>query len=151
MRAATLLFSEKSSIKLLPSRRNLKLPAYKNILSFRQPTKVRKQDLAGAWQLTRRGRFIFRGLPVLTLLALTVLGGISVAISPEAKAGGGEVVPATQTITVKGGESLWDIARQVNPAEDPRDVVLQIMRINELSELGLDAGQELIVPLYSEK
>lgn len=102
-------------------------------------------------QLTRRGRFVFRGLPVLTLLALLVLGALSFVSPFEAKAGQAEEIPAAQEITVKGGQTLWDIAYQAEPQADTRDVIERIMDLNDLNTTKIEAGQTILIPLVSSK
>ena len=48
---------------------------------------------------------------------------------------------------VQPGDTLWAIAAEVAaPGEDVRDVVLMLMRMNELPSGGLAAGQTIVVP-----
>lgn len=104
------------------------------------------------WKLTRRGRFIFRRLPLLTVAALIVLGAIALINPPEAQAGNSSPASSvTQEVAVRGGETLWDIALQVETEEDTRDVIQHIIELNDLSSTTIDAGQRLEIPLYSEK
>lgn len=87
----------------------------------------------------------FKGLPLLTLAALVVLGAITFlgpSLGPRV-----ENASATQaTVTVKHGETLWDIAQSVNPGGDVRDTVVRIMEMNSLTSTAVDAGQRLEVP-----
>ena len=87
----------------------------------------------------------FKGLPLLTLAALVVLGAITFlgpSFGPRV-----ENAAATQaTVTVKHGETLWDIAQSVNPGGDVRDTVVRIMEMNSLTSTAVDAGQRLEVP-----
>lgn len=87
----------------------------------------------------------FKGLPLLTLAALVVLGAITFlgpSFAPRV-----ENASATQaTVTVKHGETLWDIAQSVNPGGDVRDTVVRIMEMNSLTSTAVDAGQRLEVP-----
>jgi nucleoid-associated protein YgaU len=54
---------------------------------------------------------------------------------------------ATATVIVTPGDTLWDIARRVDPTADPRDVVAQIEEMNSLSDDGvLHVGEPLLVP-----
>lgn len=103
------------------------------------------------WKLTRRGRFIFRGLPVLTLLALIVLGALTFVSPFEAKAGDSLDQPAAVSVKVKSGQTLWDIAYQAEPQADTRDVVDRIMDVNDLKSTKIEAGQTLLIPLVSAK
>ncbi|MEX3611136.1 LysM peptidoglycan-binding domain-containing protein [Rothia sp. LK2588] len=102
-------------------------------------------------KLTRRGRFVFRGLPVLTLAALLVLGALMVINPPTAKAGNdGSSAAATQIVKVRAGQSLWDIASEHRSGEDVRNVVNEIMVLNDLDSVAIHSGQELQVPVYAQ-
>ncbi len=52
-----------------------------------------------------------------------------------------------QEIVVQPGDSLWIIARNFSPAEDPRTVVAVIREMNELQEAMVYPGQRLMVPV----
>jgi sensor histidine kinase regulating citrate/malate metabolism len=47
------------------------------------------------------------------------------------------------TLTVRQGQTLWSIARQVAPEQDPRDVIMRIKQDNGLVDSRLTAGQIL--------
>ena len=90
-------------------------------------------------------RGFLKGLPLLTLAALIVLGAISF-FGPAASASV-ENASATRTVVVvKHGETLWDIAQAVNPHGDTRDTVVRIMELNSLTSTSVDAGQRLEIP-----
>ena len=90
-------------------------------------------------------RGFLKGLPLLTLAALIVLGAISF-FGPAASASV-ENTSATRTIVVvKHGETLWDIAQAVDPQGDTRDTVVRIMELNSLTSTSVDAGQRLEIP-----
>ena len=90
-------------------------------------------------------RGFLKGLPLLTLAALIVLGAISF-FGPAASASV-ENVSATRTVVVvKHGETLWDIAQAVDPQGDTRDTVVRIMELNSLTSTSVDAGQRLEIP-----
>lgn len=110
-----------------------------------------KAASASRFRLTRRGRLVFRGLPVLTLVALVVLGALTFVFPAQAKSSSHQPsTPASQMVTVYHGDSLWTIAQQVAPEQDSRDVVDRMMRINDLTSTQVQPGQVLEVPLYSE-
>lgn len=102
-------------------------------------------------QLTRRGRLVFIGLPVLlaTAVLLTVVGVFTTA--PAAAEQGVRAVPSTPAVqvTVQPGESLWQLAAENAHGRDTRDVVAQIVQLNGLSGDTVDAGRKLYVPLGS--
>lgn len=90
-------------------------------------------------------RGFLKGLPLLTLAVLIVLGAISF-FGPAASASV-ENASATRTIVVvKHGETLWDIAQAVDPQGDTRDTVVRIMELNSLTSTSVDTGQHLEIP-----
>lgn len=94
-----------------------------------------------ALRLTRRGRLVVVTGIVALLLAAFSLGRVdSQASVPSAESG----PPLTQTV-VMPGDTLWSIARELAPDHDPRDVVAQIKKLNDLSG-ALIAGQQLFLP-----
>ena len=96
--------------------------------------------------LTRRGRATLLVLLVAVLLAAFSLGR---ANSQAATTAGEGPVPAIGQITVQQGESLWAVARRVAPRNDPREVMAQIVRLNELTDSQLQIGQQLLLPAAS--
>ena len=99
-------------------------------------------------RLTVRGRRVLATL----LLAPVALGiGAGLAQLPAAFAGDPAVtaVGERETFevrTVAQGETLWAIAESIAGDRDVRDVVHEIMRLNNLSTASLQAGQRLAVP-----
>jgi LysM repeat protein len=49
-------------------------------------------------------------------------------------------------MTVLAGDTLWSIATLVNPEADPRDVVEEIIALNQLESAVLTPGQEIALP-----
>lgn len=90
-------------------------------------------------------RGFLKGLPLLTLAALIVLGAISF-FGPAASASVENASVTRTVVVVKHGETLWDIAREVNPQGDTRDTVVRIMELNSLTSTSVDAGQRLEIP-----
>lgn len=97
-------------------------------------------------RLTRRGRAVLVLLLVGLLLAAVSLGGARTqAAGVESE---GQRAPV-QTVTVQPGESLWSVAQRIAPDNDPRDVVAQIRRLNDLESSSLQVGQLLVLPTRS--
>jgi len=90
-------------------------------------------------------RGFLKGLPLLTLAALIVLGAISF-FGPAASASVENASVTRTVIVVKHGETLWDIAQAVDPHGDTRDTVVRIMELNSLTSTSVDAGQRLEIP-----
>lgn len=91
-------------------------------------------------RLTRRGRLV-----VLLLAALVLVAGVQ---GGQALADGPSRALEVTTYTVGVGETLWEIAAEsARPGEDVRDVVLELQSLNGLATAGLDAGQEIVLPV----
>lgn len=100
-------------------------------------------------RLTRRGRFVLGALVTVVIAALFALvatfGASQAAASNESSAA------KFSYVVVQPGDSLWSVATALDPASDPRDVVAEIVRLNQLESSGVQAGQPIAVPLrYSE-
>lgn len=93
-------------------------------------------------RLTRRGRVVVVALALLLAVA-GVMGGRAVADGPAR-------ATEVRTYSVQSGETMWGIAADIAaPGEDVRDVVLQLQRLNGLSDGSLAAGQVLLLPADS--
>ncbi len=92
-------------------------------------------------RLTRRGRLLVVLLSAGLLLAAFSLGR---ADSQAAVAPPTDGAALEQTV-VMPGDTLWSIARDIAPDNDPREVIAQIRELNDLSG-GLIAGQQLLLP-----
>jgi LysM repeat protein len=98
-------------------------------------------------RLTRRGRFVFFGLPLILLagLILSFSGFLNAPAKASESAAELSLTP-TVTVTVQPGESLWAIAGSVAPERDPRDVVADIVQLNNLEAARVLPGQTLFIP-----
>jgi hypothetical protein len=98
-------------------------------------------------RLTRRGRFVFFGVPLILLAALVLsLSGFLNAPAKASESASELSVTPTVSVTVQPGESLWAIAGTVAPERDPRDVVADIVQLNNLDAARVRPGQTLFVP-----
>lgn len=93
---------------------------------------------AGRLHLTRRGRAVI----VAGLFALLVVLGSIAGHATTAAAG---VRTPVQHVTVRSGETLWQLASRIDPTGDPRVVVAQLEAVNHLSSDEVAAGQRLAV------
>ncbi|WP_417220717.1 LysM peptidoglycan-binding domain-containing protein [Arthrobacter sp.] len=97
-------------------------------------------------RLTRRGRFLLIGLPVmLGATALLVLAGIFTAPVMAAGASGTAPVDAT-TVSVMQGDTVWGLAAEFAPDRDRQEVVAEITEMNDLAGSVLVPGQQIFVP-----
>jgi hypothetical protein len=97
-------------------------------------------------RLTSRGRAVFTTLAAAPLVAIALFIGL----------GGGDAVAGQNTpsvaasfeyVSVAPGQSLWQLAEQVAPNADPREVVADILALNQLRSADVQPGQELAIPL----
>src|SRR5690606_2363556 len=93
-------------------------------------------------RLTARGRIVFTTIAAIPLVISAFLFAIN---GGGATAGLGQGA-SFEFVTVETGQSLWQLAEQVAPAADPRDVIAAIMKVNQLSSPDVYAGQELALP-----
>jgi len=104
---------------------------------------VERTVVASRLRLTRRGRGVLATLAAVPLLAGAALGVLD---------GGGAVASDTPastefaTVTVQGGDTLWQLAADLAPQADPREVIADIVTLNALSSPAVHPGQQLAVP-----
>lgn len=96
-------------------------------------------------RLTNRGRAVLRGLVVVLMLLVMAAAGLALAHGARAADGPAPAV-VVHTHVVLPGETLWGIARQVAPHDDPRDTVARIAEFNSLASTAVRAGQRLALP-----
>ncbi|RGE23816.1 LysM peptidoglycan-binding domain-containing protein [Leucobacter sp. wl10] len=112
---------------------------------------VSDASVAGArrLRLTRRGRVVFGG--VATVLVAGLLAFLAAIGAPRAIASDSGSSQQFQYVVVQPGSSLWEVATQLDPSADPRDLVAEIVQLNQLDDSGVVAGQPLAVPMrYAE-
>jgi LysM repeat protein len=93
-------------------------------------------------RLTRRGRRVVSGLSV--LIGLGIAAATLAVAGPDE--GAGFRLVGVETVVVHPGDTLWSIARDAVPEEDPRAVVDAIVDLNALDGVGLRPGQVLQLP-----
>jgi hypothetical protein len=95
-------------------------------------------------RITRRGR---------ALLTVLIAGPVVIAAFAFAVNGGGAAAGMDSSsvvfehVTVQPGESLWQLASEIAPSSDPRDVVSELVQLNRLDRAEVHPGQSLAVPL----
>jgi LysM domain len=100
-------------------------------------------------RITRRGRSLLTAVVAAPLVIAALLFALN---GGEATASlGGSDVPF-EYVTVSSGETLWQLAGELAPTADPREVIDQIVQLNQLSSSDVFAGQELAIPAqYAQK
>lgn len=96
-------------------------------------------------RLTKRGRVVFGGLA--TVLVAAAIGVAAAFAAPGAIANSEVSSQEFPYVFVQSGDSLWSIATELEPSGDPRDVVSEIVRLNQLQGADLQAGDAVAVPL----
>lgn len=94
-------------------------------------------------RLTSRGRAVFGTLFAIPLVAIAIFLGAG-AVGANATD-----TPATGTfeyISVDPGQSLWQLAEHVAPGADPREVIADILSLNNLRSGDVQPGQQLAIP-----
>jgi nucleoid-associated protein YgaU len=94
-------------------------------------------------RLTRRGRLTVVLLIALLALVVTLVGAASVSAVTSAPAAG-----STSTVVVQPGQTLWELAEQVAPDRDPREVIKAISDANALTTALVAPGQSLVIPSF---
>ena len=100
----------------------------------------------GPLKLTRRGRFLLIGAPVM-LGGAALLTFIGFFTAPALASSDSAEVTRTQQVSVSAGDSLWSLAGEYAPERDPRAVVADIMELNNLSDAVVPAGVQLYIPV----
>ncbi|CAN5186759.1 hypothetical protein BH09ACT6_BH09ACT6_18010 [soil metagenome] len=94
-------------------------------------------------RITKRGRTVLAVLVIVPLLAgvflFVVNGGTAVATSDSGST-------SFEYMTVEGGQTLWQLATEIAPKADPREVVSDIVHLNGLANSDVQAGQRLAIP-----
>jgi hypothetical protein len=94
-------------------------------------------------RITRRGRRVLGAAVALGVGGVVAAG---VFLGPGAMAADEAADVSFVQVTVEGGETLWQVAGEIAPTKDPRDVVSDIVRLNNLPSAEVAAGQTLAVP-----
>lgn len=97
---------------------------------------------AARLRMTRRGRAV-----LLTVLAVPLAAGIAVGVLNGGAADATKDATAPlEFVTVDAGETLWGVATEIAPGEDPRDVIADLMSFNRLPSADVPAGLHLAIP-----
>ncbi|MBX3194974.1 MAG: LysM peptidoglycan-binding domain-containing protein [Microbacteriaceae bacterium] len=105
-------------------------------------------------RITRRGRAVVAFLAAVPLIVAAYLGlGLPAqasgaqATAAQASAGLGSGAAAFTYVSVEPGQSLWQLANDIAPEADPREVVADILALNNLRSADVQPGQELAIPM----
>ncbi|WP_411722148.1 LysM peptidoglycan-binding domain-containing protein [Mycetocola sp.] len=104
---------------------------------------VSSKQPSGRLRLTRRGRVVFTSLAAAPLVAVAAWLGVN-ALPAVATSSASSVV--FEYATIESGQSLWQLATSVAPDADPRDVIADLMRLNQLDTSTVSPGQRIAIP-----
>ncbi len=99
-------------------------------------------------RLTRRGRILVKGVLGSALAAVVAATAVRIATAATSEPTRLDAPPATVTVVVQPGDTLWSIASRLNTPEDPREIVSEIKEVNQLASSRIMPGDVLIVPLH---
>jgi hypothetical protein len=105
-----------------------------------QSFRVQKQPI----RLTRRGRRVVALLAIIPIALTFLLIGMRGAVATD-----GSIQSETQSVVVKPGQSLWDVAVAISPNTDPRETIWLIQQLNTMETSEVLAGQALVVPKFN--
>ena len=94
-------------------------------------------------RLTARGRAVLLTLATAPLVIAAVILGLS---GGNAQASLEDSSVSFTYVTVAPGQSLWSIAESIAPQADPREVVADIVSLNQLSSADVEAGESIALP-----
>ncbi|TDW54937.1 LysM peptidoglycan-binding domain-containing protein [Kribbella pratensis] len=108
------------------------------------PTRQRPEVEPSALRLTRRGRMLLTAVSVLIFGSAIVVLGLRVTGVLEP----GPRFTHTVPVQVAPGQTLWSIAQNTNPTEDPATIVEKIADLNKLSSpADITPGETLQIPI----
>lgn len=132
-------------------------------MSAETAASTRSTHLGAPLRLTSRGRAVVRLGAWLAVTAVAVLVVLLVwlvaasVVAPGASAGDGTKTVRTGVgavqpqevahVVAQPGDTLWGIAREYAPAQDPRSIVAAVVELNDLSGTGVQVGKALRVPV----
>ncbi|SDK76128.1 hypothetical protein SAMN05216282_11275 [Cryobacterium psychrotolerans] len=104
-------------------------------------------------RLTRRGRVVFTTLAALPLVAVALVvalnGGMASAEGASDSTGADTAGVGSvefDYVTINPGQSLWQLAESLAPTSDPRDLIAEIVSLNQLTSESVQSGQRLALP-----
>ncbi len=119
-------------------------PSLANVNTLNRGVKTPENRHVSRVRLTPRGRLLAR-LAVITSLSYCFSRDL---LHHGATAGSSDTAIPTPyvKVSVKPGDTLWSIAESIAPEGDRRSLVADIVEINHLESLELQAGQKIYVP-----
>jgi LysM repeat protein len=95
--------------------------------------------------MTKRGRAVLLTVVSTPLVIAALVLGINAGQATATSSS----TPLAK-ITVVGGDTLWNVAKEIAPNSDPRDVIADLISVNRLSSADIQPGQTLAIPAKYE-
>ncbi|WP_411700514.1 LysM peptidoglycan-binding domain-containing protein [Conyzicola sp.] len=93
-------------------------------------------------RITKRGRAVLTTLAAIPVVAGVMLVALNGGGATATNSSGADL----EEVTVQAGQSLWSLAEDIAPGVDPRDVINDILSVNQLETGSVQAGQRLMLP-----
>jgi hypothetical protein len=104
-------------------------------------------------RITKRGRAVVTMLAAIPLVAGALVFAVNGGMATATQVGSSATFEAAtfdavtfKYVTVASGQSLWQLAAALAPSADPRDVVSDIVHLNQLDGADVQPGQQLAIP-----
>jgi LysM domain len=94
-------------------------------------------------RLTKRGRGVLTTLAAAPLVVAALMFALNGGMATATHEGSGVEF---EYVTIASGQSLWQLAEDLAPLADPRDVIADIMQLNQLASADVMAGQTIAIP-----
>ncbi|MHB1171702.1 MAG: LysM peptidoglycan-binding domain-containing protein [Lacisediminihabitans sp.] len=94
-------------------------------------------------RLTKRGRRVFTAFAALPLVIAALVFALNGGVATATDHGSSTRL---QYVTVEAGQSLWQLAETIAPTADPRDVISDLVHLNQLAGTDVQPGQQLAIP-----
>jgi len=120
-------------------------PSLANVNTLNRGVKTPENRHISRVRLTPRGRLLAR-LAVITSLSILLLSGFAAVTGATAGSSDTAIPTPYVKVSVKPGDTLWSIAESIAPQGDRRSLVADIVDINHLESLELQAGQKIYIP-----
>ncbi|QPZ37132.1 LysM peptidoglycan-binding domain-containing protein [Paramicrobacterium chengjingii] len=109
---------------------------------------TQQTNAAPRLRLTARGRAVLTGIASIPLVFGIAFGAVHASSAVAADTSSTETF---EYVTVSTGESLWMLAERIAPDHDPREVVAEIVDLNQLDTSSVAAGERIAIPSQYEE
>jgi hypothetical protein len=115
------------------------------------PDMIRNDHETDTTYVSRRENFIKHGIPAILAIGGITLGATLAVDTVHDAVKSNTCIASPKTITALRGDSLWTIAKNIDPEADPRVIISHLSQVNpELSSDPnhiLHEGETLSVPI----